>query len=337
MPYVVKAVLFYALMAACAAPKEKTTNTTTIAFGSCSHEDDSLQAWEAMAGEKPDLVILTGDNIYADTEDMALMAEKYKLQKSRRSYQRLMEEAPVIGTWDDHDYGLNDSGKHYRKKDSSKLLMLDFFDVPDDDPVRTHNGVYREYSLKNGDHSIKVILLDTRYFRDTLYKDMASHARYLPNKEGDMLGEAQWQWLENELNRSEADINLLVSSIQFIAEEHPYEKWANFPKARERMLKLLEKVKPKFTLFISGDRHIAELSKMQVYGLNYPLYDFTSSGLTHTWNEIGREPNKYRIGDMLISKNYGIIKINWVKDEINFIVKNESGTRLMNNSIFFNK
>ena len=38
----------------------------------------------------------------------------------------------IIGTWDDHDYGLNDAGKEYDGKDFSQQLMLDFLDEPSD-------------------------------------------------------------------------------------------------------------------------------------------------------------------------------------------------------------
>jgi alkaline phosphatase D len=47
-----------------------------------------------------------------------------------------------------------------------------------------------------------------------------------------------------------------------------------------------------------------------VKDLPYPLYDFTSSGLTHTW-ESGWEENMYRVGDMIKEKNFGMILIDW--------------------------
>src|SRR5688572_17679026 len=80
----------------------------TIAFGSCSHEDDSTQLWDDIAARKPDLWIWMGDNIYGDTHDMSLLKKKYDIQKARPDYQRLLKTCPVIGTWDDHDYGIND-------------------------------------------------------------------------------------------------------------------------------------------------------------------------------------------------------------------------------------
>ena len=87
-----------------------------IAFGSCSHETDTAQLWNDIIALKPNLWIWMGDNIYGDTHDMALMKQKYDIQKQNPEYQRLVKTCPVIGTWDDHDYGINDGGKNFSKR-----------------------------------------------------------------------------------------------------------------------------------------------------------------------------------------------------------------------------
>lgn len=40
----------------------------------------------------------------------------------------------IIGTWDDHDYGLNDAGKEFDRKSTNQRLLLDFLDEPLDSP-----------------------------------------------------------------------------------------------------------------------------------------------------------------------------------------------------------
>jgi alkaline phosphatase D len=284
--------------------------STTIAFGSCSDEDDTVQLWQEVIKQKPELWIWLGDNIYADTSDEAVIKSKYARQKKHPDYQKLLSVCPVIGTWDDHDYGANDGGKYLPFKKQSKELMLDFLDVPAEAEVRKHEGVYSSYTLGSGERKVKIILLDTRYFRDSLKLSSKQNERYTPTSKGDMLGEAQWVWLENELQNSDAAINIIGSSIQFIPTQHGYEKWMNLSTSRERMLDLLKKYSTRKTLFISGDRHIAELSRMKVKGLPYTLYDFTASGLTHTW-DAGTEENKYRVGELIKQKNFGIINIDW--------------------------
>jgi len=189
--------------------------------------------------------------------------------------------------------------------------MLDFLDVPKDAAVRKREGAYQSYTFGEQGKKIKVILLDARYFRDNLERSLIKGMRYEKNKEGDILGEAQWKWLENELTNSDAQIHLIASGIQVLPEEHGYEKWANFPKARQRFLDLMEKTNPTKPILLTGDRHIAEISKINLDGLDAPLYEVTASGLTHSWSTRGEEPNQYRVGKLIIEKNFAIMKINW--------------------------
>ena len=290
----------------------------TIAFGSCSHEDDSVQLWDDIIATKPDLWIWMGDNIYGDTQDMGLMKKKYDTQKARPDYQRLLKTCPVIGTWDDHDYGVNDGGKFFSKKEESKKLALDFLGVPAKAKVRKHEGIYDSYVFGPHRRQVKVILLDTRTFRDTVIISKIPGHRYDPNPEGDILGEKQWKWLRNELMGSDAEVNIIVSSIQFLADDHYWEKWGNFPGARKRMLDLLEATRRHSpVIFISGDRHIAEVSRLNMPKLPYALYDFTSSGLTHTWDEARDEKNSLRVGHLIVQKNFGVLRFNWAEPLLN--------------------
>jgi alkaline phosphatase D len=48
----------------------------------------------------------------------------------------------IIGTWDDHDYGLNDAGKEFSGKIFTQRLMLDFFDEAEDSPRYIHRKIF---------------------------------------------------------------------------------------------------------------------------------------------------------------------------------------------------
>ncbi|NJM25998.1 MAG: alkaline phosphatase family protein [Bacteroidia bacterium] len=121
-----------------------------IAFGSCSHQNDADQMWPDVLAMKPQLWIWGGDNIYGDTHDMEAMRKKYDLQKAAEGYWKLRRFCPIIGTWDDHDYGVNDGGKNFNKKKESKDLFMEFMDVSPRDPMRTHEGVYSSYTFGTG-------------------------------------------------------------------------------------------------------------------------------------------------------------------------------------------
>jgi alkaline phosphatase D len=322
----------------CQTKKENTSQTerngAVIAFGSCSHQDNPDQMWREILAQDPDIWIWGGDNIYGDTEDMSVLRAKYDKQKSREGYQELIQQVPVIGIWDDHDYGVNDGGREYPKKDSSKIMMLEFLDVPESEEVWSRPGAYQAYEKTINGIDIQFILLDTRYFRDSLATDTTGNGRYMPRPEGDFLGEAQWEWLKDRLNNESVDLNVVMSSIQVIPEEHGWEKWANLSSSQDRLFDLITETNPKPLIFLSGDRHIAEISKINIDNISYPVYEFTSSGLSHTWSEKRPEPNRYRVGDLIIEKNYGLIKVNKSDHvlEMNFEVRGKNDTTYLTES-----
>ena len=130
--------------------------------------------------------------------------------------------------------------------------------------------------------------------------------------------------------KKKASIRILASSIQFAHEYNGYESWTNFPHERKRMLNLIKDTKTEGLLFISGDVHWAEISKLKTDSL-YPIYDITSSGLTQIWYKT--ENNKNRIGGKVRGNNFGLIEIDWSKEtKISLKVLNKKGkTRLSHN------
>ncbi len=293
--------------------KDSKNHSATIAFGSCNKSDMPQPLWPQIQNDNPDIWIWLGDNIYGDTNDMGVLASKYERQNKHESYASLKAKTEIIGIWDDHDYGINDGGKGYQQKKESQQLMLDFLDEPKQSVRRNQEGIYTTYNKKWGKLHVKFILLDTRYHRDTIYK---SENGYIPNENGTILGDTQWQWLTKTLKESKADMNIIASSIQVIPSEHKYEKWANFPKERKRLFELIVTSQAKGVLLLSGDRHIAEVSKLHLKGMNYPLYEITSSGLTHTWKKPGEENNATRVSPLLINENYGLLKMRKKKKSV---------------------
>jgi alkaline phosphatase D len=306
-------------------------NIETIAFGSCNHENDDQSYWNEISKNNPDLWIWGGDNIYADSKTMEVLKSKYDLLKINSFYQAFRNKVPIIGTWDDHDYGDNDGNKTFSMKAESKELMLEFLDVPATSDVFNHEGVYMSYTFGDVGQKIKVILLDTRSFQDVLIKNPSGKSRYIASKEGDILGTEQWNWLEQELYNNEADVHIIMSSIQFLADKHGFEKWGNFPKSKDKMISMIHYSNANNVLFLSGDRHIAEISRIVNDSIHFPLYDITSSGLTHSYSK-SKEINPYRIGDLVVDKNYGVLNFNWSDSTvvINCKLKGMSGQVYVN-------
>jgi alkaline phosphatase D len=282
-------------------------NTLTLAFGSCNRQDLPQPLWPVIARARPDVWIWLGDNIYGDSDDPAVLKGKYDAQLRQPAYAQFRQQVPaIIGTWDDHDYGRNDGNKTYPFKAQNQQLALDFLQEPPDSPRRRQQGIYAAYTYAVGSKKVKVILLDDRYFQDTLYRD--AQQVYHPNLTGDVLGETQWQWLREQLQGSDADAHIIGSGIQMLPTQHRFEKWSNFPAARQRLLSLLAETQPKGVLLLSGDRHIGEMSRLAVPGLAQPVLEVTSSGLTHPATHNTGEPNDLRVGPLINQKHYGLLR-----------------------------
>lgn len=290
--------------------------TFKIAFGSCGHETEDLPIFYEVVKHNPDLFIFLGDNIYGDTKIMDTLRMKYNLLGSKPSYQHLKNNVDILATWDDHDFGWNDAGRHYPFKEESKEIFFDFFDEPKDSDRRKHKGIYNSYHYDLNGKKIQVLLLDTRTFRDDLLirdKNEEKERRYFypldykpySTSDSTLLGVEQWNWLNDELKK-EADIRIIGSSTQFGIEYNGYEAWANFPHERDRFLELIRQTKANGVIFISGDVHYAEISKLEAPNL-YPIYDVTSSGLSSTW--YFATPNRNRIEGPIMENHFGMITI----------------------------
>lgn len=306
---------------------ENMDSKVLIVFGSCNKHDEENVFWDDILNENPDVFIWGGDNIYADTEDMAKMEAMYLEQKAVPEYAALNESVLITGTWDDHDYGVNDGGEEFLKKRESQKLFLDFMEVGQDDPRRNREGVYSSQTISKPEGDVKIINLDTRYFRTPLTEGRSQGKRYVPNSYGDgtILGTKQWSWLENELSNSKAAFNFIVSSIQFLSNEHGFEKWANHPHEVDKMLDVITKSRAKRVIFLSGDRHISEFSKMERDQISFPLIDFTSSGLTHSYTSFNGEPNGFRVGEVVSTTSFGWVEVDILKMEVHFKIMGENG------------
>jgi alkaline phosphatase D len=302
------------LATGCASSRAPDQSLTRLAFGSCINTPahPMLDRTLTLPFE---LFVLLGDNIYADTTNAAVMAEKYRVRKESAFYRALKQKALVLATWDDHDFGANDAGGDYPMKVESQKLFFDFIDEPLDSPRRQREGVYDARVFGPPGRRVQVLLLDTRYFRSKLATGennvVPSGGRYIPHPDPNvtMLGDAQWKWLEGQL-RVPAELRIIASSIQFISEFSGGEAWANLPREKERMLDLLRKTRANGVVFISGDRHWAELSRLERPG-DYPLYDLTSSALTEPHKRGTPTPNRFRDGPTFHDTNVGLITIDW--------------------------
>ncbi len=298
--------------------------TFTLTFGSCNRPSLPQPLWTDVRALAPDAFAWLGDIVYADTQDVRRTRRLYAEQAARPEYQALVAQTRVVGIWDDHDFGGNDAGSEYPKRLQSQAALLDFLGEPTKSARRARPGTYASYVFGDGARQVKLILLDGRFNRD------------LPSARGDTLGETQWAWLESQLSSSTARVNLIASGYQVLPLDHSNEKWGNFPAARRRLLDLVQKTRTPGVVFLSGDRHFSELSCLGDGAFPYPLFELTSSGLTHAY-ENADEPNRYRIGALYPSRNFGAVRVDWSQCTLSLETRAVGGDAVIEHAIALSK
>lgn len=329
---------------------DRSKTLTRILFASCAHQREDQSIWARLAGENPDLVLLLGDNVYGDVRsgDPALPELKAAYMRLAMSapFARLRKAAPVLSIWDDHDMGANDGGGDYPYKEQAEALFDYVWAVPEADPRRARPGVYGSWMIGEKGRRVQIIMLDTRFFRSPL-KPTDEHGahgkeRYLPDPDPakTMLGEAQWAWLAAELEKP-ADLRLLASSIQVIADGHGWEAWRTLPAERERLYHLIEASGAHNLVILSGDRHAAALYERENED-GQSLFEATSSSLNlpaSKWRaqsgERYVEPGPHRLGAPYFDANYGLVDIDWETGAVNVSIRGSSGAPVLEKTLFF--
>ncbi|HXH32416.1 MAG TPA: alkaline phosphatase D family protein [Bacteriovoracaceae bacterium] len=269
------------------------SNLQRIAFGSCNRQTDPQDIWDEVLLSTPDLFIWGGDNVYGDTEKPDELRAAYDIQNAVTEYKTLKATTPIIGNWDDHDYGQNDGNGFYKHKKESQRHLLDFLEEPVDSARRSREGIYTSYSFGTAGRKIKIIILDNRYFKAM-------------EKKAPMLGSAQWEWLENELKNSDASLHLISSGLSIIAPLTPRsEEWGDYPDEVRRLKNLLKKYQTKAPLFLTGDQHFSSILERDGF------HEFISSGMTHNTRIPFRVYVYARFPSPVFDHNFGLIDIDW--------------------------
>lgn len=319
---------------------------TRIAFGSCAKESKEQPIWNSIIATRPDLFLFLGDNIYGDTRDMNVLREKYARFGAIPGVKKLRETVPHLAIWDDHDYGENDAGVEYPMKEESRRIFCDFWGEPADSPRRTQDGIYASYLFGSRGRRVQIIMPDLRFNRTPILKlDLGGKAYDVwakeleqagkpvpgpysrnPDPKATMLGERQWRWLEAQL-KIPADVRIIASGLQVLADFPGWEGWTNYARDHQRLIELIRNTRANGVIFLSGDTHYAELSRLDV-NVPYPLYDLTSSGLTEVWPVL--PPNDLRVGEAIREANFGVIEIDWgVAPQLRLEIRDGNGLTRM--------
>jgi len=281
----------------------------------------------AIIERQPRLMVLLGDNVYGDavSGDPSLpeLRQAYENLANNGHFRALSSRIPVLPVWDDHDFGINDGGADFRFKAEAERIFEAFWDVSPDDVRAQREGVYRAYRFGPPGKRVQIILLDTRTHRSPLKSfgraQFWRKGRYTPssNHKQDMLGRAQWRWLEGVLNEA-ADLRIVVSSIQVLPERHGWERWGQLPMERAKLIDMLHRRDN--VIVVSGDRHWATM-----YQDGFGLKEVTASSLNRPgkWNYPERDVNRVR--KPFIEANFGEVDVDWTARVATIRIINAAG------------
>ena len=223
---------------------------------------------------------------------------------------------------DDHDYGVNDADESLPWKAESRQLFWDFWQQATP-AMRTHaaksrDEIYLSHVIGTGNNSVRILVLDTRWSRSS-FSEGNKHwdETYTPDPKARILSDAQWEWLDRELQKP-AGMRIIASSTQVLRDANGAEAWANFPTEQQRLVAMIPKGVP--SLIVSGDVHYSDLSCWPSQG----LCDITSSGLTETWR--APHPNAYRSdpASVVMEPNFGLVTVDFDAQEVEVRIKDEA-------------
>mgnify|MGYP001040882998 CR=1 FL=1 len=281
----------------------------SMATGSCAYTNEPKydrpgipygkgnEIFKEIVEKRPEMMLWLGDNIYLRDPDWSSKSgieHRYTHFKSMPEIQELWKSMHHYAIWDDHDFGPNDADRSFVGKEMTLKAFQDFWGNYEYG-INGKPGITSQFSYNDVDF----FLLDNRYYRSP--NDRKTGKR-------EILGEEQIEWLIDALVNSKATFKMVAIGGQVLSDVALYENHATYAEERKKLLDLIEKEELKNVIFLSGDRHKTELTKMELSNGNL-IYDYTCSPLSSkAYNSID-EGNSLRVeGTHLATQNFGILE-----------------------------
>lgn len=306
-------------------------------IGSCSYVNEpkfdrpgkpygnNFEIFNSIHSKNPDFMLWLGDNTYLrepDWNSRTGFINRYSHTRALPELQPLLASTHHYATWDDHDFGPNNSdGSFWLKETASEIFKL-FWGNPNYD-VTGNGGITGFFQWSDLDF----FLMDNRYHR-------TSNNNFTEDRQ--LLGKDQIDWLINALSFSQAPFKFIAIGGQVISSGAVYENYATYPEERKYLLDKIREAKIEGVVFLDGDRHHTVLSKMQESENVYPLYDLTCSSLTAGVNKDDESYNVYSLKETLVGvNNFGMLNITGPAKDRELIIKifDKDGQELWRKSI----
>jgi len=307
----------------------------SFATGSCIYVNESeydrpgrpyggeYGIFKAIEEMQPDAILWLGDNTYlrpADYFTRSGYLKRYTHSRAVPALRSLMARANNYAIWDDHDFGPNDASGSWIHRD----LALEVFKLFWPNPSFGYRDMPSTFSAFNY-RDCDFIMMDNRFYRSEVNS----------KGEGQIFGKTQIDRMIDLLKQSKAPFKFVLSGGQLLNTAQVYENHSNYQAERAYILQRIEEENIKNVVFLTGDRHHSEYSKLELNNGN-TIYDFTISPLTSAANTNVDEQNDLQVeGSLIEERNFAIAKVSGPRKAriLNFSFYNNTGVLLKNYTI----
>ena len=208
---------------------------------------------------------LMGDTPYINSSDLAVIRQKHRDFLNMPSVATLMRHTSVVGTWDDHDFGINNSnGATFSGKESTRQGFVEY---------RAHDqyGTGTEGVYFKVDHGVmEIYMLDPRWFSQTAPSPVDPTQKT-------SLGTNQWDWIRSELLASKAPFKVLaMGQIWQDKKNSETDDMFTYWYERDALLDFIRDEGIPGVVLFGGDIHVSR-HLVHPRRVGYDLHDFISS------------------------------------------------------------
>lgn len=308
----------------------------SILAGSCVFINDSIydrpgkpyggeySIFETMADEDASMMLWLGDNIYlreVDFQSYSGYLYRYTHTRQTPEMQNLLKAMPQYAIWDDHDYGPNDADASWIHGDWARQSFESFWANPSYGAPAGSDNVGTAFRYND----VEFFLLDNRSERVHHYNE---------TRDIQVLGEDQINWLISAMNKSYAPFKVVALGGQFLSDVAKHENMARFPE-REEIISRIEEERIHGVVFLTGDRHCTELSRLELdHGV--VIHDLTVSPLTSSSYDNSKEINSNRVeGTVVAERNYAELSFSGPRKDrsMKIEIKNKVGEEVWSKTL----
>ena len=293
--------------------------STRIALGCCVDQSERQAVWDALNLAEPEVFALLGNGVAANADDMDDLLAAYEVFNRYRGPRMLRRNSAFVSTWGEDDYSIDGHvGADNPQRYAVRNHFLTFWREPlTSERMFQEHGIAKSFIIGEAPQRVQVILLDKRWAREPLKKRglLERVSLYFDDNNGPLqvgdanrlLGEGQWQWLEQQLSK-EAEIRILLSEMPFLAPQNGYPSWALFTQEQKRLFALLKNLNVKHVVLGHGGIHFGQIVKAPQL-LDYPVWQVSSGTINRDNGTPYQFSQRQGLGEP--STRFGMIEITW--------------------------